>query len=79
MAREAVKSRRQRQAGSTQSLIGKTGEVTRALAPRGVVRVASDTWTAVSADGELIEAGEEVLVIDVQGLVITVARYEYPY
>ncbi|MYC36946.1 MAG: hypothetical protein F4X66_08535 [Chloroflexi bacterium] len=65
--------------GSNQSLIGKTGEVTRILAPRGVVRVASDTWTAISADGEPIEAGVEVMVIDVQGLVLTVARSEYPY
>ena len=79
LAREAVKSRRQRRVGSNQSLIGKTGEVTRILAPRGVVRVASDTWTAISADGEPIEAGVEVMVIDVQGLVLTVARSEYPY
>ncbi len=79
LAREAVKSRRQRRAGSTQSLIGKTGEVTRTLSPQGVVRVASDTWTAISADGEPIETGVEVMVIDIQGLVLTVSRSEYPY
>lgn len=79
LAREAVKSRRQRRADASQSIVGEVGVVTRALAPRGVVRVANDTWTAVSADGDPIEAGEEVWVLEVQGLVLTVTRPEYPY
>ena len=78
LTREAAKSRRERRADSGESLAGKTGEVTRALNPRGVVRVANDTWTAVSADGGLIEAGEVVLILEVNGLVLTVTRYEYP-
>ena len=79
LAREAVKSRRRRGDGSHQSLIGETGVVTQPLAPKGVVRVASDTWTAVSADGGNIEAGEEVWVLSVEGLILTVARPEFPY
>ena len=79
LAREAVKSRRQRGDESHGSLIGETGVVTQSLAPRGVVRVASDTWTAVSADGNHIEAGEEVWVLAVEGLILTVARPEFPY
>ena len=79
LAREAVKSRRQRRAGASQAVVGKVGVVTRTLSPRGIVRVASDTWTAVSADGDRIEAGEEVWVLDVDGLVLTVTRPEFPY
>ena len=79
LGREAVKSRRQRRADASQSVIGEIGVVTRALSPRGIVRVASDTWTAVSADGRPIEAGEEVWVVDVDGLVLTVTRTEVPY
>ena len=76
LAREAVKSRRERRADATESMVGETGAVTVALAPRGVVRVASDTWTAVSADGSHIDAGELVRVVAVEGLVLTVARRE---
>ena len=79
LAREAVRSRRQRRADASQSIVGEVGVVTRALAPRGVVRVANDTWTAVSADGGHIEEGKEIRVLEVQGLVLTVARPEYPY
>ncbi len=74
LAREALKSRRQRRADSNISLIGEMGVVTLDLSPRGVVRVASDTWTAVSADGDTIEVGEAVWVLDVEGLVLSVAR-----
>ena len=79
LAREAVNSRRQRRPDASASMVGEVGVVTRALSPRGVVRVASDTWTAVSADGEPIEAGEEVWVLDIEGLVLTVTRSEFPY
>ena len=78
LAREAVKSRRERRTGGSRSLVGQTGVVTQALTPRGVVRVASDTWTAVSADGDPIEAGQEVWILEVEGLVLTVARSDYP-
>ena len=79
LAREAVKSRRQRREDASVSLVGEVGVVTRALSPRGLVRVANDTWTAVSADGEPIEVGEEVWVLDIEGLVLTVTRPEFPY
>jgi membrane-bound ClpP family serine protease len=46
--------------------------------PRGTVRVANDTWTAVSADGGYISAGEQVKVISIDGLVLTVARQDPP-
>ena len=76
LAREAVKSRRQRPTDATVAIVGETGAVTTALAPRGAVRVANDTWTAVSADGSRIDVGEPIRVVEIDGLVLTVARRE---
>ena len=73
-AREALKSRRERPPEVATSMVGETGAVTLTLEPRGAVRVANDTWTAVSADGSRIDAGERVRVIRMDGLVLTVTR-----
>ena len=78
LAREAVKSRRERRADSVESIVGQTGSVTIPIEPRGSVRVASDTWSAVSADGSHISAGEQVRVVSIDGLVLTVARQDPP-
>ena len=78
LAREAVKSRRERRAEITDSMVGETGAVTVALEPRGAVRVANDTWSAVSDDGSHIDIGERVRVVEVDGLVLTVARQQAP-
>jgi membrane-bound serine protease (ClpP class) len=78
LAREAVKSRRERQADAAESIVGKTGSVTVPVDPRGAVRVANDTWTAESADGSHISAGEKVRVVSIDGLVLTVARQDPP-
>ncbi len=78
LAREAVKSRRERRADAAESIVGQTGSVTILMDPRGTVRVANDTWTAVSADGGYISAGEQVKVISIDGLVLTVARQDPP-
>jgi membrane-bound serine protease (ClpP class) len=56
------------------AIVGETGAVTAALTPRGAVRVANDTWTAVSADGSSIDAGESIKVIGIDGLVLTVTK-----
>ena len=76
LGREAVKSRRERGADLTESIVGKTGSVAVAMDPRGSVRVANDTWSAVSEDGGLIETGERVQVVSIDGLVLTVVREE---
>ena len=73
-AREALKSRRERPPEVAVSMVGETGAVTLPLEPRGAVRVANDTWTAVSADGSRIDAGERIRVIRMDGLVLTVTR-----
>ena len=74
LAREAVRSRRERPAEALMAIVGETGAVTAALTPRGAVRVANDTWTAVSADGSSIDAGESIKVIGIDGLVLTVTK-----
>ena len=54
-------------------LIGQTGVVTAALQPRGIVALRDETWSAVSNDGLSITAGQQVQVVGVQGLLLTVA------
>ena len=75
-ARMAVKSRRERPQDPTAAIVGMSGSVTTALTPRGTVRVANDTWTAESANGERIEAGESISVVAVNGLVLSVRRID---
>ena len=58
------------------SLVGMSGTVTGELAPRGVIRVGSETWTAVSQDGNVIGVGEQVKVSKVDGLIVTVSRQD---
>lgn len=55
-------------------LVGMSGTVTGELAPRGVIRLGSETWTAISEDGNVIEVGEPVIVSRVDGLILTVSR-----
>ena len=78
LAREALKSRRERRADPVDAIVGQTGSVAVSMEPRGSVRVANDTWSAVSADGSHIPAGEQVIVVSVQGLTLTVARRDPP-
>ena len=56
------------------SLVGMSGTVTGELAPRGVIRVGSETWTAISQYGNVIDVGEPVEVSKVDGLILTVSR-----
>ena len=59
-----------------QSLIGALGTVSSDLAPRGLIRLNTGTWTAVSEDGNVISKGESVMVTQVDGLILTVSRQE---
>jgi len=71
--------RQSRRSGSLEtvpSLIGELGTVASDLAPRGLVRLSTGTWTAVSEDGNLIPQGESVRVTQVDGLILTVSRQE---
>ena len=55
----------------SEGMIGLTGEVIKPLTPVGMVRVGDEYWKARS-DGEKIEAGEEVEVLGLKGLTLTV-------
>ena len=74
VVRSIHQSRREGGAGAAPALVGATGTVTSELAPRGVVRVGSATWTAVSEDGTVLPVGETVRIVGVDGLILTVAR-----
>ena len=69
----SFRSRRaERETSDVSSLVGSVGLVTLKLDPRGVVSVAGETWTAVSDDGTVIDAGKSVIISGVDGLVVTV-------
>ena len=72
--RTIYQSRRGTQASLVPSFVGMTGIVTDELDPQGVIRVGSETWTAVSEDGTVIAVGEAVKISQVDGLIVTVFR-----
>ncbi len=74
VAWEVYRSRRRTRKSERPSLIGQAGSVTGEMAPRGVVQVGSESWTADSQDGNVINIGEWVTVVGVDGLILTVAR-----
>ena len=55
-------------------VLGQLGVVTSDLAPRGIVQVAGEPWTAVVEDDTVISAGEAVKVIGLDGLTLRVSR-----
>jgi membrane protein implicated in regulation of membrane protease activity len=58
---------------SPESIVGSTGVVERSLNPKGYVRVCGELWQASGKDGNL-EKGEEVIVVSMDGLKLTVAQ-----
>ena len=78
---EAYKSRKdaaEQPSESASSLVGQSALVTRDIAPRGVVQVSNDTWTAVSEDGTVIRAGSRVIVTRADGLILTCSPESEP-
>ena len=57
-----------------QHVIGAMGVAATDLGPEGTVQVAGETWSAASAGGEVIRAGEHVIVLDMEGLTVRVER-----
>jgi membrane-bound ClpP family serine protease len=55
-------------------MIGLEATVTGELAPRGLIRLKNETWTADSQDGNVINIGESVTVVGVDGLILTVTH-----
>jgi membrane-bound serine protease (ClpP class) len=58
-------------------LIGQVGRARSRLAPEGQVTVQGEIWSAV-ADGEPIDEGAPVRIVDVQGLTLRVAKAGNP-
>jgi membrane-bound serine protease (ClpP class) len=59
---------------STADIIGRSGRATTPLDPLGTVQIESELWTAVGDDDSVIEAGDEVEVVAVDGLKLQVKR-----
>jgi membrane-bound serine protease (ClpP class) len=74
LARLVYQSRKLGRQAIGLSLVGAAGMVAAELAPRGVVQVGDETWTAVSEDDSVIPVGERVRVTRVDGLILTVSR-----
>ncbi len=55
------------------SMIGGKGKVVSSLAPEGLVRIKDELWIAASASGT-IDIGEEVTVLEQDGLKLVVRR-----
>ena len=58
--------------GVSQVAVGTTGVTKTALAPEGVVLAAGEQWTASSASGTRIDAGQRVRVVGQKGLILLV-------
>jgi len=54
------------------SPVGSVGRVQAPLAPQGTVRIKGETWTAILVEGERAEVGDEVTVVDMDGLRLSV-------
>lgn len=57
-----------------EALVGKSGVVKIALSPAGEVLLNAEHWSASSKDGQVIEAGTRVRVVEVDGLRLIVER-----
>ena len=73
-----IRESRKRRGEDVSPLVGRNGRVTMELAPRGVVRVEGETWTAVSQDGTVVPVGDWVTVARVEGLTLTVSQRSDP-
>jgi membrane-bound serine protease (ClpP class) len=73
--RKVLSIRRMPAAQGAETVVGRTGvAIGGGLTPHGIVRVASEEWRAISADGSTIPAGSPVRVTSLDGLVLTVDR-----
>ena len=55
-------------------IVGRTATVLTALNPKGSVQVIGEQWTAVTQSGRPVEAGKEVVVLEVDGLTLKVSE-----
>ncbi len=68
-----IQAHKRKIGAGVEELIGRTAEVKVALTPKGVVFIDDERWTGISESGN-VEAGDEVIVTRVQGLVLYVKK-----
>ncbi len=73
--RAIVPSLRRRKIVGKEGMLNLTGEVTQKLNPQGVIKVADEYWKAKSVSGD-IDVGEEVEIINIDGLKVEVKLKE---
>jgi membrane-bound serine protease (ClpP class) len=71
----AIRAHRKQAATGREELVGKRAMVKEALDPEGTVFYKGERWAAITEQGR-IEAGEEVLITTVDGLILHVVRKE---
>lgn len=77
VVRAVMRARHLPSVTGAEALLGQEGVANSDLAPRGIVRIGGEDWTAVAA-GEPIRAGETVEVLAVDGVILHVHRpYEW--
>ena len=69
-----VASRRGVTVSTAEIVVGRVGVVMSDLAPTGTVQIANELWSAVSHSRKLIRVGEEVVVLEIKGLILKVFR-----
>ena len=67
-------SRRTAYESPSGNLVGQSGTTITPLGPQGSVRVAGETWSAVSATGESVAEGAEIVVVEMDGLTVKVTE-----
>jgi membrane-bound serine protease (ClpP class) len=61
---------------ATDRMVGRQGRATTPLDPLGTVQIASELWTAMADDDAVVEAGDVVEVVAVDGLKLQVRRVD---
>ncbi len=73
--RAVVPSLRRSKLHGAEGMIGMTGKVTEPLKPAGTVKIRGEYWHAMSVQGDC-KMGDDVEVIEIKGLNLTVRRKE---
>jgi membrane-bound serine protease (ClpP class) len=68
-----IRAYRRRITTGREGLVGQTAVAKTVLDPKGTVFIEGERWNAIAESGR-IEAGEEVIVTEVEGLKLKVAR-----
>ncbi len=71
---KSIESQKTRKATGRESLIGKVGTVVNRLDPDGWISIEGIRWKAHSSKGDILEEGEKVRVISLNGLSILVEK-----